>query len=443
MKNPSAKDFLRGLLYTLCDLFLPYSHFLGNSKGSVQKGPFPLRCNKSKNLPLTPALHLCYSYDIYPIYRVMRIIGFVEKGGKMADLAFIAPAKTTTITFDVEPAYNVLSSLLLLDERLPGFTEWVHHTASELPEEVLRTNKLVGSSSTLYFEDISWPSFLAWVDHLETLDPVEMRDTEVDELLEKAASYLEDAAYSLPSSQDLLADRKVYLKLIEEVMSCKDHPFNRTHSERMHELLLDPPARKELMISHLRNMWDEILEKEWEHNLPMLRDCVATFRSLDLDGMSTRQILQLVFDRDVPDEWDEMIEALEKIILIPSPHIGPYLLTFRHSENTARMLFGARTPKGANVQSLELSRSEIIARMSALANDTRLSILHLLSQEGELSSQDIISRLKLSQSAASRHLQHLKATGYIVEQRQDGAKFFRPNPDRIGDLFTSLKEFLQ
>jgi len=373
----------------------------------------------------------------------MRIIGFVEKGGKVADLAFIAPAKTTTITFDLEPAYSVLSSLLLLNERLPGFTEWVHRTASELPEEVLRTNKLVGSSSTLYFEDISWPSFLAWVDHLETLDPVEMRDTEVDELLEKAASYLEDAAYSLPSSQDLLADRKVYLQLIEEVMSCKDHPFDRAHSERMHELLIDPPARKELMISHLRNMWDEILEKEWEHNLPMLRDCVATFRSLDLEGMSTRQILQLVFDRDVPDEWDEMIEGLEKIILIPSPHIGPYLLNFQHSENAARILFGARTPKGASVQSLELSRSEIIARMSALANDTRLSILYLLSQEDELSSQDIINRLELSQSAASRHLQHLKATGYIVEQRRDGAKFFRLNPDRIGDLFTSLKEFLQ
>jgi len=190
-------------------------------------------------------------------------------------------------------------------------------------------------------------------------------------------------------------------------------------------------------------MWGELLAKEWEHNLPMLRECVASFKSLDLYGMSTNQILRHVFDRDVPDEWDEILKDLEKVILIPSPHIGPYLLMISHNETTARIIFGTRTPKGASIQSPELSRSEIIARMSALANDTRLSILHLLSQEGELGSQDIMTRLDLSQSAASRHLQHLKATGYIVEQRRDGAKYFRLNPDRISDMFQSLKEFMQ
>jgi DNA-binding transcriptional ArsR family regulator len=190
-------------------------------------------------------------------------------------------------------------------------------------------------------------------------------------------------------------------------------------------------------------MWDEILQEEWEHNHHMLRACVAAFKSLDLYGMSTEHVLRMVFDRDVPEEWDEILEDIEKIILIPSPHIGPYLLMISHNDTTARIVFGARTPKGANIQSPELSRSEIIARMSALTNDTRLSILHLLSQEDELGSQEIINLLDLSQSAASRHLQHLKVTGYIVEQRREGSKYFRLNSDRINDMFQSLKEFLQ
>lgn len=361
----------------------------------------------------------------------------------MADLAFIAPAKTTTVTFDLEPAYNILHSLMLLDQQLSGFGEWVHRTASEMSEEELWTNKVVAGAASLFFEDTSWPNYLVWVDYLETLDPVEMRDRELESLLKSASSYLEDDTIILPTAEELLSDRSRYLGLIEEVLCCKDYPFNRAHSEREYDLLIDPPARKELIVSHLRKIWDELLAEEWENNHLMLRECVAAFKSLDLYGMSTEQILRLAFDRDVPDEWEEKLVDLEKVILIPSPHIGPYLLMISHNESTARVMFGARKPKGASIQSSELSRSEIIARMSALANDSRLSILHLLSQEGELGSQDIMNRLDLSQSAASRHLQHLKVTGYIVEHRRDGAKYFRVNPDRINDMFQSLKEYLQ
>lgn len=360
----------------------------------------------------------------------------------MADLEFIAPAKTTTVTFELEPAYNVLSSLILLDEQLSGFGEWVNRTASEMPEDLLTTNKLVVSAAALFLEDRSWPGFLAWVDYLETLDAVEMRDLEMKALLKKASSYLGDDT-TVPTPKELLADRERYLAFMEEVYSCKDYPFDQAHSERDYALLIDPSARKALMISHLRRMWDEVLANAWEHNLPMLRECAQAFESLDLRGMSPNQIVQHVVDRKIPDEWEDLFEDLQKIILIPSPHIGPYLLMISQTETTARIIFGARIPKGATVQSPALNRSEIIARISALANDTRLSILHLLSQEGELGSQEIMNRLDLSQSAASRHLQHLKVTGYIVEQRRDGAKHFCLNPKRIDDVFKSLKEFLQ
>jgi DNA-binding transcriptional ArsR family regulator len=368
----------------------------------------------------------------------------IKKGGRnMADLEFIAPEKTTTVTFEVAPAYNVVSSLILLNERLPGFAEWVSQTAEALPQDLLETNMLVASSATTFLEGQSWPSFPAFVDHLETLDAYEMRDREMRAILKNAASYLEDGDQALPTAQDLLADESRYLTFIEEVYSCKDHPYNEAHSRREYAYLIDPPARKALMISHLRKMWDEILAKEWEHHVPMLQACVEAFESLDTRGMSPEGIIQHVVDRQIPDEWEGLFEALKEVILIPSPHIGPYLLMISQTDTTARIIFGARMPKGAKVQSPALNRTELIARMSALANDTRLSILHLLSQEDELGSQDIMNRLDLSQSAASRHLQHLKATGYIVERTRGAAKYYRLNPDRIDDMFQALKEFLQ
>ena len=361
----------------------------------------------------------------------------------MADLAFIAPAKTTTVTFELAPAHNALSSLILLNERLSGFGEWVHQTVAELPQDLLQTNELVAASASIFIDDQSWPNFSAFLDHLDSLDPHEMCKRDVEAMLKTAASYLKDEVTNFPTPQDFLADEGRYLSYIEKFYSCKDHPFDEARSRREYALLIDPPARKALMVSHLRMMWDRVVADEWEHQLPMLRECVMAFDSLDFAGLSTEEIVQQVVDREIPHEWEGLFEKLEEVILIPSPHIGPYLLMISQTEKTAKIIFGARMPKGVKIQSPDLNRTELIARMSALANDTRLSILHSLSQEGELGSQDIMNRLDLSQSAASRHLQHLKATGYIVERTRGSSKYYRLNQDRIDDMFQALKDFLK
>jgi ArsR family transcriptional regulator len=82
-----------------------------------------------------------------------------------------------------------------------------------------------------------------------------------------------------------------------------------------------------------------------------------------------------------------------------------------------------------------LNRSELQVRLSALNDDTRLQILWLLSQSDELCAQDILTRLDLSQSAASRHLRQLSATGYLTERRRIGEKCYTLNHERIQDTF--------
>ena len=283
----------------------------------------------------------------------------------MADLEFIAPAKTTTVTFELAPAHNTLSSLILLNERLPGFGEWVHETVAECSQDLLQTNNLMAPAASIFLGDRSWPSFPEFLDHLETLDPHEMQRRDLEAMLKTAASYMEDEECDLPNPQDLLVDEGHYLSFIEKFYSCKDHPFDEARSKREYALLIDPPARKALMVSHLRKMWDKVLADEWEHQLPMLRECVAAFSSLDTSGLSTEEIVQHVVDREVPQEWERLIEKVEEVILIPSPHIGPYLLMISQTEKTAKIIFGARIPKGAKIQSPALNRTELIARMSA------------------------------------------------------------------------------
>jgi DNA-binding transcriptional ArsR family regulator len=82
-------------------------------------------------------------------------------------------------------------------------------------------------------------------------------------------------------------------------------------------------------------------------------------------------------------------------------------------------------------------------RLSALADDTRLRILELVASAGEQRAQDITARLELSQSASSRHLRQLSATGYLTERRCEGAKCYRLSQYRIDDTFSALQAFLQ
>ena len=145
--------------------------------------------------------------------------------------------------------------------------------------------------------------------------------------------------------------------------------------------------------------------------------------------------------RDFRGIWDEWGKEL---IFVPSPHIGPYVTRFDAEKNVmSRIIFGARLPEGARVSSPALSRSELLVRLSGLADDTRLQILELLTTHDELCAQDVIEMLDLSQSAASRHLRQLTATGYLVERRREVAKCYSLNPQRVDDTLRALKRFLR
>ena len=90
----------------------------------------------------------------------------------------------------------------------------------------------------------------------------------------------------------------------------------------------------------------------------------------------------------------------------------------------------------------ELSQADIYVRLSALADETRLRILRHIANEGESCSGDIMEALDLSQSAASRHLKQLTATGYLAARRNDGAKCYQLDRNRITNTLDTVKVFL-
>ena len=362
----------------------------------------------------------------------------------MAKLDLIGPPKSVAVTFSLEPAYNVIGSLSLLDMAgdFSGLGKWVYQTVKALSPERLRTNQLVLLDMTAHLADVSWPSFPAWVDDLAARDATALRDQTLQARLTEVGPVI---GGKLPNPSELLADRAAYLSLIEDFFRRKGETYNRSIWEEEHRWLNDPPAMQAMIVTYLRTVWDELVGPEWERNLSLLEESAAAFASLGLDGLTAAEALSRVALRaQLPQECLGWLAEIEHLILIPSAHTGPYVVRLSSlSKTTVRILFGARIPEGASIRLPALSRSELLMRLSALADDTRLRILELLGHKGELSTPEIIAQLELSQSAASRHLEHLTATGYLTARRQQGANLYRLNLDRIDHTFKTLKEFCQ
>ncbi len=363
----------------------------------------------------------------------------------MTDQSFVLAApiiETVTVHVGLEPVYNMFNSLLLLastDER-SGFGEWVLQTATKLTRQQMHINGLIQRALfDALVPDRHWATVPAYLDYLAAADPIVLRDRALEGCIEE-----KDGVEPLDKAT-LLNDKAAYLDFIERLYAHKaaekDHAFEPAYYSEAHDLFNDPPALQKLLLDHLRTMWDSYLSAEWTRTLPMLQESVEAFQQLDYSGLNALQAVRVVTGRDLTGVWDGWAD---QITFIPSAHIGPYVTGFHNPDHKlAYVVFGARLPEGARVMSPALSRSELLVRLSALADDTRLRILELLTQHEELCAQDVIEMLDLSQSAASRHLRQLTATGYLIERRREVSKCYTLNPQRVDDTLRALKRFLR
>jgi DNA-binding transcriptional ArsR family regulator len=287
---------------------------------------------------------------------------------------------------------------------------------------------------TRFWKDV--PTYLAG---LEQVDPEELRDQVLDFYLNfnccSTAEYTPDA-----TKEDLLADIDFFLDFLRAKFG-EEAVFPEIENEAF-RLLNDPPAMQTKIVSHLRLMWQRYFQAEWERTKPMLEDAVIAFEEIDFSQMEKAEVVNYITGREVGEEvWDRTNQEANRLVFVPSAHTGPYLNQFQY-KNAQGFIFGARLPKDTSMHAPDLSRNEITIRLNALADDVRLNILKNIAVKGEMRSQEIIEELGISQSAASRHLNQLSATGYLIERRCSGAKCYSLNQERVQDTMRAVEAFL-
>lgn len=347
------------------------------------------------------------------------------------------------IVVSIEPAVNAIHSLVVLakEEGLSGFGEWITETALSMSSLERRRHRLVmiGFFYAVHPRQ-SWPSFPAYVEHLAEMPSLELRDKLLDAYIDLPC--LDREAETEPvDKEEILASAEAFVEFLRGRFSPEyiDEELE-THA---YAYIVDPPAMKKMIVSHLSHMWDDYLEAEWNRVRPMLEEAVDAFGQVDFRGMSKVEAAQFVTGQPlVEGRWARMLEKTEQLVFVPSAHVGSHLGKFILEDKTA-VVFAAHLPEGVQVHAPDLSRADVLVRLGALADDTRLQILRLLAEEGELRSGEIIGRLALSQSAASRHLSQLTAAGYLSARRCEGSKCYRLNHERLESTLEAVSNFLQ
>ncbi|MGB1288672.1 MAG: ArsR/SmtB family transcription factor [Aggregatilineales bacterium] len=358
----------------------------------------------------------------------------------MADWDFVRVPAAVTVDFQVNQVAILFNGMQLLGEHdhYSGLDNWLVETAHSFTDEQMQTHRLVFHHFGHMLDKTGVDTFLRLMEHLQQSDP--------RMLLNDAISWM-DKKEDSPGKKALLADVETYIAFLTEMYSHKgkdpEEHLDDAVMREVHYLMKHPDELRDRMVAHLQWLWDTHLAAEWRKREAALLESADAFSQLSYAGMDGFEIVEAISGRDMRgmDDFSKKIEDAHQLIFMPSPYVGPYIGYWPRSDNRLILFFRLRQPVG-NIGSPALNRADLLVRLNALADETRLQMVDLLHEHGELCAQDFIEKLDLSQSSASRHLRQLTASGYLTVRRRDTAKCYTLSEDRIKDTLKALTRFL-
>jgi ArsR family transcriptional regulator len=343
----------------------------------------------------------------------------------------------------LDPVRNAIASMVLITkmDEMPGTHPWVTKTRAKLSTGELFTHKLV----ILGFFHAIQPqtereTFPEYLQELEVTQPEALRDRMLHDYEKICFNCDSEEAKKPVNWEQILQSADAYVDFL--LLRFGEELVDVELETKAYEYVTNPPAMKELVTSHLKWFWENHLSAEFARMQPILQESIKAFQETDYSGMSQLEAARYITGQDLEEEsWQMLSREFEQFVFIPNPHIGPYVYKLPCNEKLA-VVFGARQPENASVRIPELDRADIVARMSAIADDTRLRILQMISESGEMRSQDIIDAVGLSQPSVSRYLKQLTVTGYLQERRTNGAKAYTLNRNRIEKTLKAVHKYL-
>lgn len=315
----------------------------------------------------------------------------------------LATPTAVTVEVALAPVHNILSSMAFLHapDTAPGADPWLAQTAALLTADERATNRLIFEglgAALLPVPDL--PDFSLYLDSLAATEPAIL------------AGRVNPAAAPADLHAAVIA------------------------------LCADPLALRDQLVTHLHRAWDQWLGPEWRKQARVVRGLAQWLQTQDWPAAPAAETIRAFIGRELPAQIAAQLDGVAHLVFVLALHVGPWAARF--GEPDTLWVFIRGRVEELPLRQGPVQRPELIASLSALADATDLLILEQLAPRAELSAQEIMTRLDLSQSSASRHLQQLLRAGFLRERRGEGAnKYYRLNPLRLDWTFRALQQLLE
>jgi len=371
----------------------------------------------------------------------------------MARINLINIPKTSRFTISMEIVRNVLNSLHLLmaSNKYQGINQFISNTYTKLDKKILRDNEIIMCGlHYAAFPEKDFMSFQDYIDDLKSEDSYFLQERlfhAYDRISSYKVNIISDKPVTITKAdQDrILSKKEFYFEYLSKCFT--EESLDYSIEEEAYKYLIKPDEMKEFIVAHFQYMWDNYLKKEFEKNYPILENAVNEFNNINFAELSAFEIVKKVTGHNIEIDWAdkkwelEWVEKSKKVVFVPSIHMGPFIGRSLRSDSIY-IFFTPRTTEAISFTSPDLTRTDISVRLNTLSDDTRLKILKIVGKEGEMSSKQIMDTLDLCQSAASRHLKQLSATGYLNERRQNSAKIYSLNTKFVTKTFDAVSDYL-
>lgn len=345
---------------------------------------------------------------------------------------------------------EMVSSLALLHRAVPGSTldPWLIAAREGLPEDVRDNLDLLHGFSgrmllypeepVMRFRPLEWPrhdsvmeDLLAYLEALPAEDYLEMAANAVRRV---HAGF--DRRWTPPE------DDAGWRKALTPALT-------RAQIDPVMALLADPDDLKRRTVAMYRSVWELVVRDARERELPLL--LLATDRGEALVDRSFGDAYSALTGQRVPDVLNHPPHSITQVTFCPSAHLGGFVSYIAFEPNlvvffSAPDLIERTEPRDIpNLPRLtptttgnhDVAPADFLEATRALADPTRLRIIDLL-LEGELYAQEIVSRLGVAQSAASRHLAQLERAGLVTVAARRGSKYYAVSSERLDALAGAL-----
>lgn len=132
---------------------------------------------------------------------------------------------------------------------------------------------------------------------------------------------------------------------------------------------------------------------------------------------------------------------VERFILVPAFWTTPLVFFDKFDEQTILLAFGAR-PADMSVVPGEIVPESLVRSLKALADPTRLNILHYLTNEG-LTPSELARKLQLRPPTVTHHLKELRLAGLVELSLTHEENRYTARKQALGAVYANLQAFLK